>query len=204
MLYIFDEMNKLDDDIPESMKSMLSDERLEKIHKLRSPLNKKVSVVAYLLLRLALLEGYCINEAVEFEYAKKGKPLLKKYPHIHFNISHSKNTAACVVSDVEVGVDVQNIAPVADAVAKRVLTSDEYNSFKSSPVPDEYFCEVWTIKESFLKKTGRGLTTKLGNLPAKEVKDRMIYKGIDYICCVCGPDMKIKHIRREDFEQLRN
>ena len=204
MLYIFDEIDKLGNDFAEGMISLLSGERRAKFKNLKLPLNKKTSVIAYLLLRRALLEVYGIDEAVEFGYAEKGKPVLKDYPHIYFNLSHTKNAAACVVSDVEVGVDVQQIVPVSDAVAKRVLTDEEYYGFKSSHVPDEYFCELWTIKESYLKQTGQGLTTELRNLSAANVPSKMIYRGRDYFCCVCGPDMKIKHLRRNDIEQQHN
>jgi len=204
MLYIFDEVDKMDDITPEGMISLLSEERYEKVKRFRSPLARNASVAAYLLLRLALREIYCINKAVDFEYTEKGKPLLKDYPQIYFSISHSKHIAACAVSGFEVGIDVQYIAPVSDAVAKRVLTRKEFAGYKSAPAKDEYFCEIWTIKESFLKKTGQGIATNIKDLAAENVPEKMIYRGKDYFCCVCGQEMDIKHIGREDFGQLFN
>ena len=204
MLYIFDEVDKMDDVTPERITSLLSDERYEKAKRLRSPLARNGSAAVYLLLRLALREMYCINKAVDFEYSEKGKPLLKDYPQIYFSLSHSKHIAACAVSEFEVGIDVQYIAPVSDAVAKRVLTRKEYAGYKSSSDKAEYFCELWTIKESFLKKTGQGIATNIKDLAAENVTDKMIYRGKDYFCCVCGQEMEIKHIGREEFEQLFN
>ena len=204
MLYIFDNADKIVDDFPDGMISLLSSDRYAKMQKLRSPLKKKASVAAYLLLRLALKVDYGINEAVEFEYAEKGKPILRDYPHIKFNLSHSKNTVACVVSNDEVGVDVQHITPISDSVAKRVLTECEFKAFKESMTPDNYFCEIWVIKEAFLKKTGQGIASELRDLTADKVTDKLLYKGKDYYCCACGPDMEIKLIRREDIEQLYN
>ena len=204
MLYIFDEIDNLEDDYPDSIESLLSADRREKILRLRSPEKKKASAIAYLLLRLALSETYGINETVEFNYADKGKPLLKKYPHIHFNLSHSKTVVACAISNNEVGVDVQYITPVTDLLAKRVLTGQEYDEFKSSLIPDEYFCEIWTIKESYLKLIGKGITTELRDIDANEVSDIMIYRSNEYFCCVCGSKMQTKHVRREDFEHLLN
>ena len=202
MLYIFEDADKIDDDIPESMISLLSGDRYTKMQRLRSPINKKASVAAYLLLRIALMEVYGIDEAVEFGYAKEGKPLLKDYPDIHFSLSHSKITAACAVSDVEVGVDVQYISPISDRVAKRVLTELEYTKFKESPAPDEFFCEIWTIKESYLKKTGQGIRFDLRDLSADSVTGRTIYQCKDYFCCVTGTDMQVRTVGREDFERL--
>jgi len=202
MLYIFDEIDKLEESYFESKKSLLSEERYAKIQRLRSTQHKNASATAYLLLRYALSEIYNINEAVEFAYADKGKPLLKSYPHIHFNLSHSKDVAACAVSNNELGVDVQYITNVKDALAKRVLTDNEYVDFKKSLSPEEFFCEVWTIKESYLKKTGQGITTELRDISVDSISDIMIYRSESYFCCVNGPHMKVKHIRREDIEQL--
>jgi 4'-phosphopantetheinyl transferase len=204
MLYVFDELDSIGDDIYEKSLPLLSKERCEKAQKLRQPLGKRASVFAYLLLRIALLENYGIDEAVEFVYSKNRKPLLRDYPHIHFNLSHSENAVVCAVSDVEVGVDVQSIRPVSDAVAKRVLTDFEYAAFKSSFIPDEYFCEIWTVKESFLKRTGQGITVELRELPVSDVGDKMVFMHKGYFYCVCGPDMEIKFLRREDYEKLYN
>ena len=208
MLYIFDDIDLMEDDFTDNMIPLLSEERFKKMQRLRSVQGKKASVVVYLLLRIALFENYDINENVGFIYKDKGKPVLKDYPDIHFSLSHSHNTAACVVADFETGVDVQKITKVSDRVAERVLTNDEYAGFLSSNEPDSYFCEVWTIKESFLKKTGQGITAELRNISAASVPDKIIYRGKEYFCCVCGPSIKasqkidIKHIGREDFGKL--
>ena len=206
MLYIFDELDTMAEDFPDNVMPLLSRERLLKVQKLRMPQGKKASAVVYLLLRTALLECYGINEAVEFDYVGKGKPVLRDHPQIHFNLSHTKNAVACAVSDVPVGVDIQNIAPVSDRVAKRVLTEQEYNEFKESAKPDEYFCEKWTIKESYLKLSGQGIDTDMRTISADSVSEKEIHRGNDYICCVCGPKLMIKHKQigtwRDEFDKL--
>jgi len=203
MLYIFDKTYSLPDDFSETVKPLLSIERYEKIQKLKSKKNKTTSAVAYLLLRLALKDAYSIDEVVTFEYQKLGKPTLRKFPDIHFSISHSKNAAASAVAGLPIGVDIQNISSVSDKAAKRVLTADEYLAYKEADRPDEYFCEIWSIKESFLKKSGKGITEEMGHISADDIDMKTVVKGEDYFCCVCGAEMEIKHIRREDFEQLR-
>jgi len=198
MLYIFDEINKLNDiDM-----ALLSEERREKVLRYNSKQSRKLSIAVYLLLRFALKEQYGVSETVDFEYSEKGKPSLKNYPDIHFSLSHSKNTVVCAVSDSEVGVDVQYIAPVSDKVAKRVLTMEEYDIFKKSTVKDEYFCEIWTIKESYLKMTGQGISTELRNLSADSVKPGTLYRGSDYICCVTGTDERVRIVGRDEIERL--
>ena len=207
MLYLINNVDSLGDEFSERVMLLLSEERREKVQRLHSKNGRLESIAAYMLLRLALHDIYGINEAVDFIYMDKGKPLLKDYPQIHFNISHTKGTAASVVSDHEVGVDVQSIRSVSDNTAKRVLTNDEYSKFKSAQNPFEYFCEVWAIKESYMKMTGQGIAAAFKKLPVDEIKNIHVFRENDYYCSVCSPFpqvFKIKHIRREDFEQLLN
>ena len=195
MLYIFDETDKLED-MP---LGLLSDERREKALKHRFPLDKKLSIVVYLLLCFALNEEYGIEGPVEFMYNENGKPVLRDYPEIHFNLSHCKRAAACVVSNNEVGVDVQDVRRIPDKVAKRVLTESEYKIFTTAQAPDEYFCEIWTIKESFVKLTGRGIREDFRNIPVKSITDKTLYRGEGYFCCVTGSDIQMKRVGREDI-----
>ena len=153
---------------------------------------------------MALVWNCCTDETVEFSYTNTGKPFLSDYSNIYFNLSHSKNVVACAVANREVGVDIQNILPISEKVAKKVLTSSEYTEYRNSLQPDEYFCKIWTIKESNLKKTGKGITIELNGLSADSINDKMIYKINNYVCCVCGPELEVKYLRREDIEQLRH
>jgi len=207
MLYICNEVKYLGDDFHKRMMPLLSEERVAKVKRLRYKNGKNESANAYMLLRIALRENYGIDDAVEFGYHEKGKPFLKDFPGIHFNLSHSKGVAACVVSDSEVGVDVQTIRSVTDRTAKRVLTEAEYAVFKGVPKPDEYFCGIWAIKESYMKRNGQGIAAAFRKLPADEITDRKLIREKDYYCSVCGSfleRMKVKYIRREDFELLLN
>jgi len=212
MLYIIDKLESIESVFSESMSSLLSAERYQKVQRLRSSTGRNTSAAAYLLLRFALREAYNLNEAVKFKFATKGKPALENYPHIHFNLSHSKGVVACVVADFEVGVDVQNIRHVSGKTAKRVLTEEEYVTFQKSDNPDEYFCKIWTIKESYVKMTGQGITNELREISAGEIKNIHTFKGENYYCSVCGsvaskslaceaPE-KVRHLGREDLEQF--
>ena len=202
MLYIFDKIDSVSDDFYESKISFLSEQRKVKVDRLRNNLNRNASCSVYLLLRLALSEIYNIDVAVDFAFGINGKPYLKDYPYIFFSLSHSHNIAACAVAGVEIGVDVQKIKPVDEKVAKRVLSEDEYIQFLHSPSPDEYFCEIWTKKESFLKKSGDGITKELREISADSLTGIKSFRGNDYYCTICGADMQVKHIRRDDFEHL--
>jgi len=188
------ELNNIDESFIEKTLPLLSNERRLKVQKMRNTQRRKLSITAYLLLRFALYEEYGINEPVDFTYGEKGKPELRDHPYIRFNLSHCKNAVACVLSDKETGVDIQDIRPVTDNVAKRVLTAEEYEAFSVSRDPNRYFCELWAVKECYLKKTGQGINMDLSKLSADSVDDIIIYRDSEYICCTGGKDTKLRNI----------
>jgi len=205
-MYIFDKIELLDEDFADGMFSLLSAERRLKVQRLRPGIGRNASAVAYLLLRLALREVYNINEPVEFRYASKGKPALRNFSQIFFNLSHSKGAAVCSVAGFEVGVDVQRIRRVTDRTAKRVLSPLEFEEFKASDNTDEYFCKLWAIKESYLKMTGQGITSEVRDVLVDDIKNVFSFEENGYYYSVCGsskPLTDVKRIGREYFEQLR-
>jgi len=194
MIYIYDELNFLDDKFLEQNEKRLSRERNAKIKRLKTYQNKLQSATVYLLLRYALHCEYDINEAVVFNYSDKGKPLLKDYPHIHFSLSHCKSAVSCALSDKEIGVDIQDVRPVTSRLANRVLTEDEFKQFINSKSPNEYFCKVWTIKEAYLKKTGQGIGAALFEVETNNIKDITIFQEKNYYCCATEISMEVQKI----------
>ncbi|MDR2589743.1 MAG: 4'-phosphopantetheinyl transferase superfamily protein [Oscillospiraceae bacterium] len=202
MLYVFDDIDCLGDSFFTRVDSLLSNQRREKAQKYKSVKEQNASIAVFLLLRLALKEQYGINEAVEFGYNSKenvSKPYLIDYPEIHFNLSHCKTAVACAVLDIEVGVDVQHITTISETVAKRVLTDNEYKGFKKSKKPNEYFTKIWTIKESYVKKTGQGIVADFSKIIADDLLDKTIYKSKNYICCITQKNADIKLIKYEEI-----
>ena len=117
------------------------------------------------LLCYGLKERYHLlfsEEEIEAELGKRehGKPYLKRFPQIHLNISHSHGIAVCALSDYEVGIDVEKIAPFRTAVAGRILTEKEQEFLQmfDGAGREELFYRFWTLKESYLKLAGSGLT----------------------------------------------
>ena len=92
-----------------------------------------------------------------------GKPYLAKEPDIHFNLSHSGEWAVCAISSSPVGVDIQHCDEGRRDVASRFFHREEIRYLDSLPQfrRDEGFYRLWTLKESFVKATGRGLDLPL-------------------------------------------
>ena len=94
---------------------------------------------------------------------ENGKPFLKDRPDIHFNISHCSGLVVCAFCEHPVGIDVEQVKPVRESLVKRVLHKDEqqvlrqYGEISDAHVQRLFF-RYWTLKESYLKQDGTGLT----------------------------------------------
>lgn len=101
-----------------------------------------------------------------FTTGDKGKPGPDGYQGIHFNISHSGEWVAVALSPLAVGVDVEKMRKVPEGVARRFFSVSEnlmiQNAADETEKADIFFT-LWTLKESFLKAIGKGLTKNLNS-----------------------------------------
>ena len=87
-----------------------------------------------------------------------GKPYFTD-SDILFNISHSGNYAAAAVSSIPIGVDVQIVRPVKDNIIAKLCRGKELEYIdKSGDDKSRAFIRLWTLKESYIKATGDGMT----------------------------------------------
>ena len=83
----------------EAVLAEISPQRREQALKFKYELGQRLCVLAYRLLQQGLREAYGITEPPVFEYNEHGKPAIIGHPDIHFNLSHCKQAAVCVISD---------------------------------------------------------------------------------------------------------
>lgn len=115
----------------------------------------RLSLGAWIALRCALYFNGL--EYGKWRTAKGGKPFLEGVA-AKFSLSHSGRYALCALSDREVGCDIQRVRPVDDRVADRVLCGREKEVYAGlASDREDFFFRVWTMKESYLKYTGKGL-----------------------------------------------
>jgi 4'-phosphopantetheinyl transferase len=96
------------------------------------------------------------EEDRDFVYNGCGKPLLKE-GSIHFNISHSGDWVVMVISENEVGIDVEQIKKAEIQVGKQCFQPEEYAYMKEKESNSRFYT-LWTTKESVMKATGKGLS----------------------------------------------
>ena len=115
---------------------------------------------------------------------KHGKPYLKDFPHVHFNISHSGEYVVCVVSDKPVGVDIQKIVRYNPDVAKKICDKKELMQIDASSDKESEFTKLWTQKEAVLKMLGTGIAggdikncLEVHNAQSKKIENYWISKA---------------------------
>lgn len=144
-----------------SLYNKVSRSRQNKIDKYLLKKDRNFSLAAGLLLKKALADLGINNYDVE--YGENGKPYLKN-ELVFYNLSHSEERAMCVVSMEEVGCDTEKIADIDFEIADRFFNPSECALLDSLTDINEKrtaFFRMWTLKESFMKATGRGMTLPL-------------------------------------------
>jgi len=141
----------------------LPDFRKEKADAFVFDKDRYLSVGVWMLLQRALDDIGIDMDSLRFDRTGTGKPFIAD-SDIRFNLSHSHERVMCIVSDREVGCDVERIDPIDMNVAKRFFYGSEYDTIMAGQTPsDRYdmFYRFWTLKESFMKATGLGFRLPL-------------------------------------------
>ena len=112
---------------------------------------------------------YCIQKVtgynlcdIKIQRSENGKPYISDFSKLHFNLSHSKDLMICVVSKKQVGVDVEFVKEYE--ISEKLVpffSNLEWEYIQSSGNKSQAFYELWTLKESYLKYLGIGLTKGL-------------------------------------------
>lgn len=153
------------------------------------------------LLRKALNERFGLGiedeDTLSMASGPHGKPYLKNFPQMEFNISHCSGLVACAVGDCPLGVDIEKERPYREALVRRVLSESELRLLAAGE--PEMFFRFWTLKESYVKAVGCGMAMPfqeisfvLGEMPGQihcskpgfQFWQRQLLDG--YVLAVCA------------------
>jgi 4'-phosphopantetheinyl transferase len=143
----------------------LSEDELARAARFRSPALTARFVIGRAVLR-EVLARYCgcAPAGLHFSYDAHGKPALD-IADFHFNLSHSEDVALLGVARRPIGVDVERVRPIPDAlaIAGRFFSRAEVIWLAALPpaAVEPAFVVLWTRKEALLKGVGRGLSQNL-------------------------------------------
>ena len=173
-----------DEGLFKSLYDLMPEYRKEKIDRIKSESDKRRSIAAgALLLYGARLLG--LSKLPTVETGEKGKPYFKD-SSVYFNLSHSGDKVLCVIGDTEAGCDIENLNRKYDTnVAKRFFSSSEVKALEETTNEDEkkeLFFKLWTLKESFVKLKGDGLSRALDSFSFKESCGKIV------LACEDGED----------------
>ncbi|RDU24801.1 4'-phosphopantetheinyl transferase family protein [Anaerosacchariphilus polymeriproducens] len=179
-IYVIERNRLLDTNEYVFLYNFISEEKKKRIMKYRNYADMERSLLADLLVRYAVNQKIDIpNSHLHFYQNDYGKPFLM-FPNIHFNASHSGNWIACAVSDYEVGIDVEKISHVDEDIAEHFFTEIENQYLKNQPdlLRKESFYKLWTLKESYIKFKGKGLSIPLDSFSIQIDKENIsVFEG---------------------------
>lgn len=139
----------------------VTEKRKQKADRFRFEKDKRLCVGAELLLRETLKRAGSGEIDLLTEEGAYGKPYLRNYPEIRFNLSHSGETVLCAVSDRETGCDIEEIRKLTNLeMMDRFFYRSEFEKIMSAgdeAARAEMFYRFWTLKESFMKMKGLGM-----------------------------------------------
>ncbi|MBQ6204635.1 MAG: 4'-phosphopantetheinyl transferase superfamily protein [Prevotella sp.] len=138
----------------------VSVERQQKALRFKFPMGRALSLGAALVLdELLQVHGLWEREQ-HYIIGEHGKPSLAAHPELHFSLSHSGHYVACALSSAEVGIDIQHRVKVNEGVVRRVCSEEEIDWLDALDKDDRGagFLRLWTLKESWFKAVGTGLT----------------------------------------------
>lgn len=182
----------------------VTDERRKKTDRLSLTKDRQLSLGAELLLLYGLEQQGIKLREMTYKYGENGKPYLTGNQEVYFNLSHSEEVVICAISPQEIGCDVEKLHEINLNVARRFFCKGEYdmiNAEKSEEKRREMFFRLWTLKESFIKLTGMGMSMPMNSFEIKfnadgiSVKQELNNKTYyfqeinfleDYKCSVCG------------------
>lgn len=171
--YIMDIRQLEDETAFHSAVETLSPYRRQKIALLKHGKDKSRSLGASLALNEALKEYGLEERSMEYDVGGQGKPMFRYYPEIHFSISHSGEYAICSIGEEEIGSDIERVRSEKERLAERFFTEEELTWIRKAKLPkerEERIFRIWTMKESFLKVTGFGMSLPLKDF-AVVIKD---------------------------------
>ena len=152
-------------------RNLLSDKERYRESRFQFDRDQRQFLFAHVLLRVVLSRYLgCRPRAIEFGKNYYGKPTLvhPEASEFEFNISHTSGLAVCAVGNgCHVGVDVERASRDVDelALARRYFSPSEYELLASAPVMNrrQVFYRLWTLKESYIKARGIGLSIPLAD-----------------------------------------
>ncbi len=156
--------------------NLVSPQKQAKLQKMHFEKDRIRGAVGEVLIKELIKKHYDLSRSeINFLYNPYGKPYIEHSEAVHLNISHSGDWVLAVVDKNEIGIDVEKKDVYEWDIANRFFSYEENQYLKTlQPMAfDEGFIRLWTLKESYIKAVGKGLSIPLDSF-SKEIFTRYI------------------------------
>ncbi len=166
-----------------SMLETVRETKKEKIKRFRFYEDKLRSLFGELLLQYALKNYWHLDynniEIIDDDF---GKPILVGQK-IFFNISHSGDWVSLICSENSCGIDVEKIENPPFEIMNKNYSQDEIDQVKNveQKIQKINFYKIWTLKESYIKMIGKGLSIPLDSFTIN-MRDETIISVVENNC----------------------
>ena len=153
---------------------VLSQEERMQRDRFRFPEDQRDYAAAHDLLRRSLSKHTPARHPSDWRFEKSsfGKPYIVgsdgDAPVMEFSLSHTRGFVASAISLARVGIDVERVRQNIDYedIAQNNFSHQEIQALQKLPAVarSTRVLELWTLKEAFLKATGRGLSARLDSV----------------------------------------
>lgn len=153
--------------LQEMLLSYIDNKKRNKLSKYKHKEDMIRALSADVLIRSIVCRKFKINNAELFyEYNIYGKPRINLDNNFCFNVSHSGNWVVAAVDDQQIGIDIEEVKSTEyEDISQEFFTKGEYMWLLSqnNAERNEAFYKLWTVKESYVKMVGKGLTIPLNS-----------------------------------------
>ena len=172
----------IDHDTYQLLKPSVSLERQRKAEQYRFFDDAKRCVFAELLLQYSFFQKIGSLTEIELDYNEFGKPFIRGRENFSYNISHSGKWVVIAYGDMPIGVDIEQICDTEDDMPIEAFTKEERDYINEVENEDKAkrFTQTWTLKESYVKYIGTGLSTDLNSFSIL-IEDMIKVKGVSGI-----------------------
>lgn len=163
-------VSQADAPVIERLRPVLSDQEKARSEAITDARTHQEYLAAHVLVHL-MLAHFSTLKAADWRFVEgpHGRP--EPAPgidssNLRFNLSHARGLVACAVTlEDDIGVDVEWLERSNDLelIAEKKFAKLEAACFSGSPEEDRdrVFFSFWTLKEAYIKATGRGLLEPL-------------------------------------------
>lgn len=168
----------------EAARALLSPDEQARARRFVFPRDRDAYVAAHALTRALLgRQAGVAPRDIGFATDRHGKPRLVRPAldrELHFNISHTHGLVACAIAwDRAIGIDVEAVRDPPLDLVDRYFSPPEVAAIRAlDPAAQrDAFFTLWTLKESFIKALGLGLSMPLDRFALEWSPPRLLSYG---------------------------